>query len=594
VQVEVRGNWLDGAARVWFQDSRVKGRIQSVQEVEDAVKPKVNPLEKEQSKAVRLYQARVEIEIGRDIQPGIYALRIVSPRGISTPVNFHVVESRIIVEPPGSHQRVEEAIRLELPGFINGKIERPAEVDTYAFRAFEGQRFRFESIKGQEMAAGKFAPALELDRAGGSWFDQQRLVRLLFEEEQSSDLMAVEAQGTYQFTNDGMYFLQVSGLFGQGCPDCTYAVRVFASDRPAGFAAQEEKPREDWSERSLARNLTRDWITRVAGRSVQVERATLGDSPTAAAKTATEQFREDDFRPSSNVDSVPVLVESKTGDASIKPPTVRLPAVIEGTVGTPGEVDSFRFTAQAGQKLAVEVECPEARPPYFNPRLGVVDSEDRELFSNAHRRLSMYNNNAEPQVYLKPVEPKATFRFEREGEYQLQVRDITSRYGDASFRYRILLRPQIPHIGEIAVLERDSGDDMSLPGIELNRLNIRREEPKKIVLVASYEEGFTGDLAFTFEGLPQDVRAYPATQFNEGRAPLEVTQNAEIVAPKRQKSTVVLIAGAEAPLTSEPRLIRLYCQPISNGKLGAKLLVREIPLMVVERVDPKNRAQVEK
>jgi hypothetical protein len=212
-----------------------------------------------------------------------------------------------------------------------------------------------------------------------------------------------------------------------------------------------------------------------------------------------------------------------------------------------------------------------------------VDSHDHELFSNVERRLSMFNNNADPQVYLKAVRPKAIYTFERGGEYALQVRDITSRYGNPSYRYRILVRPEIPHVGEISVMARDSadGNPEGVKGAEINRINLVRGQPKKLILVASYEEGFTGDLSLTFMGLPEGVQIFPALQFSEGRAPLEVTQNPDIVAPKQQRTAIVLLASPEAPLTAEPKIVKLHCQPIANGKLGPNLLVREIPLMVV-------------
>src|SRR5262249_3085684 len=208
------------------------------------------------------------------------------------------------------------------------------------------------------------------------------------------------------------------------------------------------------------------------------------------------------------------------------------------------ELDSFKVKVEAGQKLVFEVETPDAKPPYFNPRIGVVDSQDRELFSNVERRLSMYNNNADPQVYLKAAQPKATHSFERAGEYVLQVRDITSRYGNPHYRYRILVRPQIPHVGEISVISTENPDAAAeaVTRGEVRRLNLMRGEPKRLIVVAAYEEGFTGDLAFTLSGLPEGVQAFPAVHFNEGRAPLEVTQNPDTIAPKLQKSAIVLVA----------------------------------------------------
>ena len=108
----------------------------------------------------------------------------------------------------------------------------------------------------------------------------------------------------------------------------------------------------------------------------------------------------------------------------------------------------------------------------------------------------------------------------------------------------------------------------------------------------SYEEGFTGDVSFALTGLPEEVYAFPAAEFNDGRAPVEVTLNPDITAPKQQKTTIVLLARAEAQTTSQPVLVHLHCRPIENGKLGLSFLVRDIPLMVVE--GPQHNQKKEK
>ena len=49
-----------------------------------------------------------------------------------------------------------------------------------------------------------------------------------------------------------------------------------------------------------------------------------------------------------------------------------LPAILEGTISHPGDIDHFRFRAKAGQKLAFEVHAPLVGPPHFNPRLELM------------------------------------------------------------------------------------------------------------------------------------------------------------------------------------------------------------------------------
>ena len=585
-KVEARGHRLEGVSAVWVGNGGFRGEILSVEEVKDQVKQRLRPSQQEK-KPVAVYRVLIDLQIEATTRSGVYPLRLVSHRGISNPIGFPVVDAPLTVETAGSHQTIDQSQPVALPGFVSGKIAEPGEVDTYSFQARKGQRFQFEAVEGQKFdigTASKFAPELALYRASGSWFDPHRPARVLFDEERSSDLMHVEPGGTYRFTEDGQYFVQVSGLFGQGCPDCTYQVWVFSCEGPCGLISRYEPTNFDWSERNLSRSLGESWIADLHARSVagpeaaspQEQLSSQAGGVGSPAQLAPKQR---------NTLSHPFTVaEREPNDRAAQSPSTSVPAVIEGTIGYPGDVDSFRFKVDPGQKLAFEIETLEAQPPYFNPRVGVVDSQDQELFSNVERRLSMYNNNADPQVYLKAVRPKATYTFERGGEYLLQVRDITSRYGNPSHRYRILVRPQIPHVGEISVMSRENIDATpeAVKRSEINRINLVRREPKKLIVIASYEEGFTGDLSFFFTGLPEGVQAFPAVHFNEGRAPLEVTQNPDIIAAKEQRTAIVLLASAETALTSEPRTVQLRCQAIANGKLGANLLVREIPLMVVE------------
>ena len=81
-----------------------------------------------------------------------------------------------------------------------------------------------------------------------------------------------------------------------------------------------------------------------------------------------------------------------------------------------------------------------------------------------------------------------------------------------------MVRPEIPHIGEISVLSPASTDAVNgevVKGTEINRLNLMRGTAKTLILVTSYEEGFAGDLSFAFTELPEGVHAFPAVQAYE-------------------------------------------------------------------------------
>ena len=64
--------------------------------------------------------------------------------------------------------------------------------------------------------------------------------------------------------------------------------------------------------------------------------------------------------------------------------------------------------------------------------------------SNIYRNVE--NNSAYWQKFLQS---KTIFAFEEAGDYILRLRDLTSRRGGEGFNYRVLVRPQVPHIGVV-------------------------------------------------------------------------------------------------------------------------------------------------
>ena len=155
---------------------------------------------------------------------------------------------------------------------------------------------------------------------------------------------------------------------------------------------------------------------------------------------------------------------------------------------------------------------------------------------------------------------------------------MSYRYGSREHRYRVLLRPQIPHIGEVTAEDADG-------------LTLLRGRTRKLKLKATYEEGFVGDVSFSFVGLPPGVEAFPAAEADTSREPTDVDEKAETVVARVQSATVVLSANAEVIPTKLPSTVEIYCRPVSNGQPGPPLLVQRIPLIVVDRPDgsAKNR-----
>ena len=237
---------------------------------------------------------------------------------------------------------------------------------------------------------------------------------------------------------------------------------------------------------------------------------------------------------------------------------------------------------ESGQRLAFEIETPNATPPDFSPRLAVLDSEGHELLNNIYKRKAR-------ERYLKDLRAKVLYTFSRTGEYYLQIRDVTSLYGNSSFTYRILIRSQVPHVGTIEVHEtrphETSGQIWKFALVD--RINLEAGRVRKLFVVSDLEEGFDGNIAISIEGCPLGVQMFPSTEVDpEPRTPLDEGQKERFV-PRTGAATLILSASSDAPLTAMPQFIRIVCRPVVDGIPGSLLVVKEIPLMVVSRAQER-------
>ena len=106
-------------------------------------------------------------------------------------------------------------------------------------------------------------------------------------------------------------------------------------------------------------------------------------------------------------------------------------------------------------------------------------------------------------MLFRYLEPKVIYTFRDAGEYTLEIRDLTTRYANSEFSYRLLFRPQIPHLGNFKM--------------DVNHLNLIPGEARKLTLTSEREEGFEGEIAYSLENLPNGVRALAGTAYVEDR-----------------------------------------------------------------------------
>ncbi len=588
LEVEIRGKALQSAYAVVAEEEGIRTEFRAVEEI---LEESEEGAPKQDDKKEPEYRVRVGVEIDGAARPGNHWLRVVTPGGITNRVHFRVNADRVIRESADPHDLPDRAQAIDYPVVVNGQIDKPAQMDFYQVEVAGGQEILFEVTRSQESAANVFRSQISIHGRRGSWFDPDRVVRLAFSDKDRGERVTAardprQRTGTrvslrHRFAEAGRYFVEVGSLGGQAKADFVYQLRVAPSDRPS----HEAPGPRDWSERSFVRKLAGDRLKQLWSRGVR------DDGPVSEPKQEAAQDGEPSKEPDpAQLDlklSDPTLAlgvhsEEEPGDRLEDAVEIPVPSIVEGVIQHPGDSDLFKFKVHPGQKLAFEVETPEVTRPDFNPLLQVIDSRGRDQFSSL-RRTEKYRSVT--SVHLVAVDPKVIGTFDKGGDYYLKVRDVTLRKGGPGFRYRVLVRPQIPHVGDIHLETRTR--DFEDGRVDPHRVNLPVGKAAKLTLIMEQEEGFflpSNQIAVSVKGLPAGVEALPgASSYRLPGSPKPpVIKGADHHLPKVQTISVVLHSRDDTAPTHLPAWITVTARPIVGGRLGPKLTVKKIPLTILD------------
>lgn len=550
-QGTLRGRGLEGASKLWFDSGGVRATVLDLRK-EEGTKPEETPQSDDEAKPVQLLSLRFQVD--PSARPGPRSLRAITPRGLSHPLTFHVHAELGHLETRPSHDLASEAEPLpELPLAVHGTIGQPAEVDYYAFRVAEGEQLRFEvrSLALSDMAISLYEPA-------GSWFSPDRARRLAFSDEPVSyPELSTEPVLRYRFGEAGRYLVRVSGFMGEGGPDHPYLLRIARDAEEENGEASGSvtigSGRDLWQERSWTRELRPDRMDALRARTASPPRSPSDPEPSDESRAGT--------REPPAPETIPLIELDEAPDQASKAMVVTLPSLLVGSIEHPGDIDRVRFEAKVGDRIALEIETPRATVPVFNPYLKMVDAEGAEVLTNVH---SILNANTEIE---KQIRPKVIHSFPRAGEFTLEIRDITAAFGGSSMVYRVLIRPQVPHMGQIH--------------LEEDHLNLVAGTASPLSLVTDQEEHFEGSIALSLAGLPPGVTVVAGTQAEPDAPPAVNEGRKERYVSRSRKATLVLVAAAEAPATPAPVPVTVMAQPVEEGRMGRMTPVKDLLLMVV-------------
>jgi hypothetical protein len=587
LKAEVEGRLLQEVHAVWSPEPGLEGAILEIRPVSEQKKEGSEKGGYGDKGKAPTQRVTLELEIDPDVPSGVHSLHLVSGRGMSNPLSFLVSSDPVMEESEITGGVDSKPRTIRPPVILNGRLSRDGEVDSYALEVTAGEDLAFQLFSPAET----FRQILRLYSDKGSWLHGNRPAELEFSHK-GSYRPSPAKHWRHRFDRGGRYLIGVGSVYGRAEPEFVYQLRIV----PAGDeSAYREWPGSEgpvkWSERRYLRELTPNRLRQLWARTVKP----AGDAPRSTAGPESDKHSRETTGtpgppgPSSNgANPAPVVFEEKEPNGNReRAPAVSLPALISGSIEASGDVDFFRFQLSAGQTLVFEVETPRVSPPAFSPSLKVLDSAGHPLFDNKHRKIALTRQDPIFLVellklhlpdrgscsigslaFFESLEAKMVSEFGVAGEYTLQIGDLTSQQGHSDHAYRVLIRPAIPHVGELE--------------LEGDRINLTRGQVRTLKVTTGLEEGYSGQVALSLEGLPPGVAPLTGTEVELPSPIGPTTESRKSFLGFSEKAVILLRADEQAPLTDIPVRVKVWARPAVDNELGARLPVGEFPLMVID------------
>ncbi|MBI2687735.1 MAG: hypothetical protein HYX27_15600 [Acidobacteria bacterium] len=519
----VRGNNLKDAKAVWVESGPVRMTV-------EGAGPEVIP-EGMPKPRVMLDVVQVRVETAANVKPGRYSFRMVTPSGVSNALALQITDAPVLAEPEGQHETPETAVAIvEAPVIYTGKIGWRGESDYYAFDAKAGETMTFQVLSGLPSIgapggnANGFDPSIAIYEASGSWFDAKRLNRIAFNDEPLWVLgRLTDAYLVHTFAKAGRYYLRVEAFSGQGGQDYGYQFKMMPGNVPQDLPAGKA----DWEERSYTRALRATRLNELAARGGKKQ------------------------------DQKPVETYRAMGKFA-------LPATLEGVIAAPGEAHRAQFHVDGPQDIAIEVETPGIGPPLFNPVVRVLDAKGDEVVTNFFA-----GRGACTGALNKGLTAKTIYPLRNPGDYTVEVRELTADNGEAGFRYRVQVRPQVPHLGAVR--------------IEEDHINLGPGGAKTVRVSFDREENYRGAVAVAVENLPEGVSVLAAADYEPDKDPPMNPGKRERYVPRTERTVLAFSVAEGAPLMELPKVMRVIVRPLVDGKPGVTIASKQIPMMVVAK-----------
>ena len=507
VEVKVRGRNLVGATQLHLSGKGVAGAVTSAEQ------QKADP-----KQPVRLDVARypdvasIAVTVAADAEVGEHDLRIITPGGVSNRFRFFVGEVPEVNEVEPNSSLAECQVLPALPVVVNGQSFQ-ADRDFFRFQAKAGETLVFD-LYGQKIVPyiadgvpGWYQPSLTLYDAQG------REVAFNDDFRHHPDPVLF-----YKVQKDGEYLIEVKDVLFRGRDDFVYRLnigklpyitQIFPLGGQRNSKVQLKLSGVNLPSDSLTLDLPADSPPR---RNVQLTANGLTSNALPFA-----------------VGDLPEQLEAEPNNTPEQANRIEFPAVVNGRVGSSGDVDYFVFAAKAKQMLVMEVFARRLDSP-LDSNLAVLNAKGQQLQENddtVDKSEGLVTHHADSYI---------SYTFPAEGDYYLKLTDAQSKGGD-EYAYRLTLAPPRPDY--VLRLRPDNARAPQGGTAMFSVLAFRRD-------------GFNGEIKLSTGGLPEGF-IVPS----------------EVIPEKQNEARMMISTPPEAPLgLTSPKII-------GTAKIGEQDVVRQ-------------------
>ncbi len=414
-----------------------------------------------------------QVAVADDAALGVRRGRVWTAQGASSGLVFVVGDLPEVVE-----QEIDgdpSTTDVQLPVTINGRIFPRQNVDAWRFPLHKGQSVACE-VNASRLGSPLDSYLEAIDPDG----------HIIAE---NDDVLGADSFVRFTAATEGKYTVRIRDANGRGGPAYVYRLTLTSDPHlerafPLGgrrgeatrFTLYGQGAPADPVEINLPADGPHDYFWRL----------TRGDGKAANPLLL-------------DLDDLPEIIESEPNNQPAQANKATLPAMLNGRIGEPGDVDWWRFTAHKGETLRLELRAQQLGSP-LQGVLTVCDALGKEL--------------AHGETAVGQLDPVIMFTPPADGTYCVSVADRFHTRGGPEYAYRLRVAP-----ATVGFRLQLAADVLTLP----------RGGSAKLKVTAERLGGFADAITLMIDGLPAGVMAanllIPA-----GQNTAEIALNAEAAA----------------------------------------------------------------